>query len=207
MLAELQRQMLESNYETQDLDVLYSQNAELVNENQNQKAEIEALKSQLRDLHMDNESKTKEHQTMKVDLQMAHAKAETMGRGAELTINDKNKVEDELRASMKSNELISMKNKEQEEALQKHLDEIEAKAARVDELESKMANLEMDKEIMKKKMMAELKSSMAQEKRKLLELRNTENQVSDEMQQRFDLLGSRSSVARNTLCNRLAAPV
>ena len=54
---------------------------------------------------------------MKVDLQMAHAKAETMGKGAELTINDKNIVEDKLRASMESNKLISMKNREQEEAL------------------------------------------------------------------------------------------
>ena len=130
---------------------------------------------------------------------MAHAKAETMGKGAELTINDKNRVENELRASIQSNKLISEKNREQEEALQKHLDEIEAKAARVDELESKMANLEMDKEIMKKKMMAELKSSMAMEKRKLLELRNTQNKVSDEVQQRFDVLGSRSSVARGSL--------
>ena len=45
--------------------------------------------------------------------------------------------------------------------MQEHMEEIEAKAARVDELESKMVNLEMDKEQMKKQLMAEVKASMA----------------------------------------------
>lgn len=48
--------------------------------------------------------------------------------------------------------------------------EIEAKAARVDELESKMANLEFDKDILRRQMMAEVKLSMAQEKMKLVNL-------------------------------------
>lgn len=39
--------------------------------------------------------------------------------------------------------------------------EVEAKAARVDELEKKMANLELDKELMRKEMMAEIKVKMA----------------------------------------------
>jgi len=43
----------------------------------------------------------------------------------------------------------------------RHQEEIEAKAARVDDLENKMANLEMDKDIMRKKMMAELRLTMA----------------------------------------------
>ena len=80
--------------------------------------------------------------------------------------------------------------------MQAHMEEIEAKAARVDELESKMANLEMDKEQMKKQLMAEVKASMATEKRKLLQLRNDDGPKKDneEGKARMALLGAGSVV-------------
>lgn len=67
----------------------------------------------------------------------------------------------ELRQSINTNKSLERQNQTNEEELAKHLDEVEAKAARVDELEKKMANLELDKDILRKQMMAEVRLSMA----------------------------------------------
>ena len=58
-----------------------------------------------------------------------------------------------------------------------------------------MANLELDKELAKKKMMAEVKLQMARDKRKLLEMRDTEGNANEESKARMQLLGSRSQIA------------
>ena len=73
--------------------------------------------------------------------------------------------------------------------------EVEAKAARVDELEKKMANLELDKELMRKEMMAEIKVKMAQEKKKLVTLgKLPEKNIEEVKAEKFDF-GSNSVVA------------
>ena len=203
-IARLNRQMMETNSEAFNLDVLQDQNAQLINQNKNLQQQLDEMRQQISNLQEENEQKSKEHKEMSIDLKIAKSHAETMDKGAALTISDKNKVEDELRQSMKAKQLVEQKNKEQEEELQKHLEELEIKAARVDQLESQMANLELDKELMKKELMKEVKMSMAEEKQKLLGLRNKQANVTKQDQDRFAMLGSRSTVMAADCVRRIS---
>lgn len=87
-----------------------------------------------------------------------------MEKSAQFANKDVIDTENNLRQSMQKNQIMQQK---QEEETQQYYEELEEKAARVDLLEKQMANLEMDKEEMKKKMMAEVKLDMVKEKRRL----------------------------------------
>ena len=68
--------------------------------------QLDEMRQQISNLQEENEQKSKEHKEMSIDLKIAKSHAETMDKGAALTISDKNKVEDELRQSMKAKQLV-----------------------------------------------------------------------------------------------------